>query len=89
MAGPVVVLAGGQTKRGNATGWLTELKSKACAVVLFGAGAEELGRTDPSVQLSRTGASLHRSERCRSDGRSGNIRASSVQPAAITSLRQF
>ena len=42
MTAPVVVLAGGQTKRGEATGWLEQLKRKACAVVLFGAGAAEL-----------------------------------------------
>ena len=42
MQGPVVVLAGGSTKQGDATGWLEELNRKACAVVLFGAGAEEL-----------------------------------------------
>ena len=42
MQGPVVVLAGGSTKQGDASDWLRELHSKACAVVLFGAGAEEL-----------------------------------------------
>ena len=57
MAGPVVVLAGGQTKRGNATGWLTELKSKACAVVLFGAGAEEL---DALIRQSNYQGQVHR-----------------------------
>ena len=42
MTAPVVVLAGGQTKRGDATGWLKQLREKACCVVLFGKGAEEL-----------------------------------------------
>ncbi len=42
MTAPVVVLAGGETKRGEAAGWLKQLKRRACAVVLFGAGAEEL-----------------------------------------------
>ena len=42
MQGPVVVLAGGSTKQGDASSWLEELNRKACAVVLFGAGAEEL-----------------------------------------------
>ena len=42
MTAPVVVLAGGETKRGAAAGWLKQLKQRACAVVLFGAGAEEL-----------------------------------------------
>ena len=56
MAGTVVVLAGGQTKRGDATGWLTELKSKACAVVLFGAGAEEL---DELIRQSNYQGQVH------------------------------
>ena len=42
MERPVVVLAGGQTKRGEAEGWLAQLKTRACCVVLFGAGANEL-----------------------------------------------
>jgi UDP-N-acetylmuramoylalanine--D-glutamate ligase len=56
MEGPVVVLAGGQTKRGDATGWLTELKSKACAVVLFGAGAKEL---DELIRQSNYQGQVH------------------------------
>ena len=39
---PVVVLAGGETKRGDAGGWLKQLHAKACSVVLFGSGADEL-----------------------------------------------
>ena len=35
--GPVVVLAGGQAKQGDARGWLALLQEKALAVVLFGA----------------------------------------------------
>ena len=42
MQGPVVVLAGGQTKRGDARGWLQELNTRACSLILFGAGADEL-----------------------------------------------
>ena len=37
-----VVLAGGQTKQGDAQDWLEQLQNKACSVVLFGAGAQEL-----------------------------------------------
>ena len=40
--GPVVVVAGGQTKQGEAMDWLTQLQRKACAVALFGSGAPEL-----------------------------------------------
>ena len=39
---PVVVLAGGQTKQGDASGWLKQLHTKACSLILFGAGADEL-----------------------------------------------
>jgi len=35
--GPLVVLAGGQAKQGDASGWLALLEEKAVAVVLFGA----------------------------------------------------
>ena len=42
MQEPVVVLAGGQTKRGDARGWLKQLHVKACSLILFGAGADEL-----------------------------------------------
>jgi UDP-N-acetylmuramoylalanine--D-glutamate ligase len=39
---PVVALAGGQTKQGDASGWLKQLHTKACCLILFGAGANEL-----------------------------------------------
>ena len=42
MQGPVVVLAGGQTKRGDASGWMKTLETRACSLILFGTGAEEL-----------------------------------------------
>ncbi len=42
VAAPAVVLAGGQTKQGDASGWLKQLDQQACAVILFGAGASEL-----------------------------------------------
>lgn len=35
--GPLVVLAGGQSKQGDASGWLQRLEERAAAVVLFGA----------------------------------------------------
>ena len=40
--GPVVLLAGGQTKQGDAQSWLELLHERSSAVVLFGAGADEL-----------------------------------------------
>ncbi len=39
---PAVVLAGGQTKQGEAGEWLTLMGERSCAVVLYGSGAEEL-----------------------------------------------
>ncbi|MEB3185355.1 MAG: UDP-N-acetylmuramoyl-L-alanine--D-glutamate ligase [Cyanobacteriota bacterium] len=39
--GPLVALAGGQSKRGDAGGWVEALCQKAAAVVLFGAAADE------------------------------------------------
>jgi UDP-N-acetylmuramoylalanine--D-glutamate ligase len=39
--GPLVVLAGGESKRGDASGWLAALARQARAVVLFGAAQEE------------------------------------------------
>jgi UDP-N-acetylmuramoylalanine--D-glutamate ligase len=39
--GPLVALAGGQSKLGDAGSWVAALREKAAAVVLFGAAAEE------------------------------------------------
>ena len=39
---PVVLLAGGQTKEGDAQPWLRLLKERSSVVVLFGSGADEL-----------------------------------------------
>ena len=41
LAGPLVVLAGGESKQGDASGWLAELRRQAAAVVLFGAARQE------------------------------------------------
>jgi len=41
LAGPLVVLAGGQSKQGEAAGWIAELKRQAAAVILYGAAREE------------------------------------------------
>jgi UDP-N-acetylmuramoylalanine--D-glutamate ligase len=40
LAGPLVVLAGGQAKVGDASGWLEQLRLQAAAVVLFGEARE-------------------------------------------------
>ncbi|ABX09343.1 UDP-N-acetylmuramoyl-L-alanine--D-glutamate ligase [Prochlorococcus marinus] len=39
---PTIVIAGGQSKKGNPNDWLQALNKKACAVVLFGASANTL-----------------------------------------------
>jgi UDP-N-acetylmuramoylalanine--D-glutamate ligase len=41
LEGPLVVLAGGQAKQGDASGWLEQLAGQAAAVVLFGACRHE------------------------------------------------
>ena len=50
LPGPLVVLAGGQAKEGDATGWLQRLQRQAAAVVLFGEAREAFGR-----QLAQAG----------------------------------
>ncbi|MEB3323002.1 MAG: UDP-N-acetylmuramoyl-L-alanine--D-glutamate ligase [Synechococcaceae cyanobacterium] len=40
LEGPLVVLAGGQSKQGDASAWLAELQRQAAAVVLYGAARE-------------------------------------------------
>jgi UDP-N-acetylmuramoylalanine--D-glutamate ligase len=42
--GPLVALAGGQSKQGDPSAWVAALARKAAAVVLFGAAADEFGR---------------------------------------------
>jgi UDP-N-acetylmuramoylalanine--D-glutamate ligase len=41
LEGPLVALAGGQSKIGDASAWVAALQAKAAAVVLFGAAVEE------------------------------------------------
>jgi UDP-N-acetylmuramoylalanine--D-glutamate ligase len=43
LEGPLVVLAGGQAKAGDASGWLRELRRQAAAVVLFGEARDAFG----------------------------------------------
>ncbi|MFM8605311.1 MAG: UDP-N-acetylmuramoyl-L-alanine--D-glutamate ligase [Cyanobium sp.] len=40
LEGPLVVLAGGEAKQGDASGWLAQLRRQAAAVVLFGAARD-------------------------------------------------
>jgi UDP-N-acetylmuramoylalanine--D-glutamate ligase len=44
LQGPLVVLAGGEAKQGDAEGWLAGLQRKARAVVLFGAARERFSQ---------------------------------------------
>ncbi|MEB3304390.1 MAG: UDP-N-acetylmuramoyl-L-alanine--D-glutamate ligase [Cyanobacteriota bacterium] len=44
LAGPLVVLAGGQAKEGEARGWVEQLERQAAAVVLFGEARGAFGR---------------------------------------------
>jgi UDP-N-acetylmuramoylalanine--D-glutamate ligase len=52
LEGPLVVIAGGEAKQGDADGWLAELQRQAKAVVLFGAA-----RTTFEELLNNTGYS--------------------------------
>jgi UDP-N-acetylmuramoylalanine--D-glutamate ligase len=40
LQGPLVVLAGGEAKQGDASGWLAQLRRQAAAVVLYGAAQD-------------------------------------------------
>jgi len=40
LTAPLVVLAGGQAKQGDPSGWLAQLRQQAAAVVVYGAAAE-------------------------------------------------
>jgi UDP-N-acetylmuramoylalanine--D-glutamate ligase len=44
LEGPLVVLAGGASKQGDASGWIAGLKRQAKAVVLYGAAQQEFGQ---------------------------------------------
>ncbi len=55
--GPLVALAGGQSKQGEAAAWVEALACKAAAVVLFGAAAEEF---EQLLSRGGYGGALHR-----------------------------
>jgi UDP-N-acetylmuramoylalanine--D-glutamate ligase len=66
LEGPLVVLAGGEAKQGDANGWIDQLKRQSRAVVLFGAAQQQFQhllqaagykgtiRTTPSLQEAVT-----------------------------------
>ena len=56
--GPLVVLAGGEAKQGDASGWLEQLRRQAAAVVLYGAAQEAF------AALLREGGYGGQLERC-------------------------
>lgn len=41
LTGPLVVLAGGQSKQGDAAGWINQLEQQAAVVILYGAARQE------------------------------------------------
>ena len=59
LEGPLVALAGGQSKIGDASAWVAALQAKASAVVLFGAAAEEFADL---LSAGGYGGEVHRSE---------------------------
>ncbi|KGG11916.1 MULTISPECIES: UDP-N-acetylmuramoyl-L-alanine--D-glutamate ligase [Prochlorococcus] len=42
MQPPTIVIAGGQSKKGDSHGWIQELKKKASAIMLFGESAKQI-----------------------------------------------
>ena len=52
LEGPLVVLAGGEAKQGDAQGWLAELERQAKAVVLFGAARSHFAELLTSAHYS-------------------------------------
>jgi len=56
LPGPLVVLAGGEAKQGDAAGWLTGLQREARAVVVFGAAQEAFQQL---LQTSHYDGAIH------------------------------
>ena len=59
LQGPLVVLAGGEAKQGDAAGWLAGLEREARAVVLFGAARHTFHQL---LQASRYSGEVHQVE---------------------------
>ena len=59
LQGPLVVLAGGEAKQGDAEGWLAGLRREAAAVVLFGAAREAFNQL---LQQGHYGGAVHQVE---------------------------
>jgi UDP-N-acetylmuramoylalanine--D-glutamate ligase len=57
LEGPLVVLAGGEAKQGDAQGWLAGLRREAAAVVLFGAAQ---GHFEQLLNEGGYGGAVHR-----------------------------
>ena len=57
LQGPLVVLAGGEAKQGEAAGWLAGLEREARAVVLFGAARDTFQRL---LEASHYSGAVHR-----------------------------
>lgn len=52
---PVILLAGGEAKAGDDTGWLQQIQKKAAAVVVFGAAADEFAARLRAVGYEKKG----------------------------------
>jgi UDP-N-acetylmuramoylalanine--D-glutamate ligase len=88
LEGPLVVLAGGEAKQGDARGWLEQLKRQATAVVLFGAAREafatllaEAGYPGTVVRCEGMAEAVAEAVQL-SDG--GNVRAVLLSPACAS-----
>jgi UDP-N-acetylmuramoylalanine--D-glutamate ligase len=86
LEGPLVVLAGGEAKQGEARGWLEQLARQASAVVLFGAARESFAAllaaaTYPGAVVLCEGMAEAVE---RADALSGNARAVLLSPACAS-----
>jgi UDP-N-acetylmuramoylalanine--D-glutamate ligase len=86
--GPLVVLAGGEAKQGEARGWLEELRRQAAAVVLYGAAANafaallaEAHYPGSVVRCAGLAEAVAEAERLSGDG---GVRAVLLSPACAS-----
>jgi UDP-N-acetylmuramoylalanine--D-glutamate ligase len=88
LEGPLVVLAGGEAKQGDASGWLEQLKRQATAVVLFGAARDtfatllaEAGYPGTVVRCEGMAEAVERAERLSG---ADDVRAVLLSPACAS-----
>jgi UDP-N-acetylmuramoylalanine--D-glutamate ligase len=88
LKGPLVVLAGGEAKQGEAGGWLEQLRRQAAAVVLFGAARDpfaallaEAGYSGSVMSCEGMAEAVAAAERL---SHTGGVRAVLLSPACAS-----